>query len=232
MLSYTWFFMWTDVGEAKFTVKSDKKLGQDALHLHAVGYSYPFYDWFFKVRDLYESWVDPVSLKPIYFNRDIYEGGFTKENEYTFNWSEMLVDARERRRGGPNQFEKIQIESCTYDVVTAIYVSRNLDFSKAQQGKTYPVSVVLDRELYHANYTFQKREVKSIKGLGRFKTIKFRVELIAGDVFKEGQYLYVWVTDDENRIPLYVESPIIVGTVRAQVVSMRGLRHPLNSKMK
>jgi len=223
--------MWTDVGEAKFTVKSEKKFDQDALHLKATGYSYPFYDWFFKVRDIYESWVDPVSLKPIYFNRDIYEGGFTKENEYTFDWKNYEVDARERRRGGPNQFDRIKIDEYTYDVVTAIYVSRNLDFSKATAGKTYPVSVVLDREVYHANYTFLERENKSVKGIGKFKTMKFRVELISGDVFKEGQYLYVWVTDDSNRIPLYIESPIIVGTVKARIDSMRGLRHPLSSKI-
>lgn len=232
VLSYTWFFIWTDVGEAKFNVKSEKKLGVDALHLHAVGYSYPFYDWFFKVRDLYESWVDPVTLKPIYFNRDIFEGGFTKENEYTFDWPNLLVDAREKRRDGPNQFEKIKLEPCTYDVVTAIYATRNLDFRNAEFGATYPVSIVLDRELYKANYTFVGREEKTVKGLGKFKTMKFRVSLIAGDVFKEGQYLYVWVSDDDNRIPLLVESPIIVGTVRARVVRMRGLRHKLNSKLK
>jgi hypothetical protein len=224
--------MWTDVGEAKFIVKSEKKLDHDALHLQALGYSYPFYDWFFRVRDVYESWVDPVSLKPIYFNRDIYEGGFTKENEYTFDWKNNEVDARERRRGGPNQFERIKIDACTNDVVTAIYVSRNLDFSNAKPGKTYPVSVVLDREVYHANYTFLEKESKSVKGMGKFKTLKFRVQLISGDVFKEEQYLYVWVTDDANRVPIYVESPIIVGTVRARVVNMRGLRHPLNSLIK
>ncbi|HOP02977.1 MAG TPA: DUF3108 domain-containing protein [Tenuifilaceae bacterium] len=232
VLSYTWFFIWTDVGEAKFTVKSEKKLGVDALHLHAVGYSYPFYDWFFKVRDLYESWVNPVTLKPIYFNRDIYEGGFTKENEYTFNWPNLLVNAREKRRDGPNLFESVRLEPCTYDIVSAIYATRNLDFKDVVAGATFPVTIVLDRELYHANYTFVGREVKNVKGMGRFKTMKFRVSLIAGDVFEEGQYMFVWVSDDENHIPLLVESPIIVGTVRARVASMRGLRHGLSSQLK
>lgn len=232
VLSYTWFFIWTDVGEAKFTVKSEKKLGQDALHLHAVGYSYPFYDWFFKVRDLYESWVNPVSLKPIYFNRDIYEGGFTKENEYTFDWPNLTVNAREKRRDGPNQYENILLEPCTYDIVSAIYATRNLEFAKAKPGASSPVSIVLDRELYHANYTFVGKEVKNVKGVGKFKTLKFKVSLIAGDVFKEGQYLYVWVSDDKNRIPLLVESPIIVGTVRARVANMKGLRHQLSSQIK
>ncbi len=231
IMSYTWFFIWTDVGEATFTVKSDKMLGKDALHLHSLGVSYPFYDWFFKVRDVYESWVDPVSLKPIYFNRDINEGGYTKENEFTFDWENNLVNARIRRKGGENRFYEIPIKPCTFDVVTAIYVARNLDFSKSSPGDSYPISVILDREIYNVKYTFLEKEEKRIRGAGNFKTLKFRVELIAGDVFREGQYLYVWVTDDANKLPIYVESPIRVGSVRARIASWQGLRHPLSSKV-
>lgn len=231
VVSYTWFFIWTDVGEATFTVKSDMKLGRDALHLHSLGVSYPFYDWFFKVRDVYESWVDPVSLQPIYFNRDINEGGYTKENEFTFDWDSSLVNARIRRRGGENRFYEIPVKPCTYDVVTAIYVARNLDFSNSSPGKSYPVSVILDREIYNVKYTFLGKEEKRVKGTGTFNSLKFRVELIAGDVFREGQYLYVWVTNDSNKLPIYIESPIRVGSVRVRIASWQGLRHPLTSKV-
>jgi hypothetical protein len=231
VLSYTWLFIWTDVGEATFTVKNESRLGQNALHLHTFGMSYSFYDWFFKVRDIYESWVDPISLKPIHFNRDINEGGYTNENEYKFNRESNLVNARIRRRGGENKYYDIPVTACTYDVVSAIYVSRNIDFKNIAPGKSFPISVLLDREIFSVRYTFLNKEEKHIRGVGNFKTLKFRVELIAGDVFKEGQYLYVWVTDDQNRMPIYIESPIRVGSVRARVNSWKGLVHPLDSKI-
>ncbi|NHB68744.1 DUF3108 domain-containing protein [Perlabentimonas gracilis] len=231
VLSYTWFFIWTDVGEATFTVKQDEKFGQDALHLHTYGMSYPFYDVFFKVRDIYESWVDPNSLQPIYFNRDINEGGYTKENEYVFDWENGLVNARIRRRGGENRFYEVPVNPCTYDVVTAIYVARNLDFSNLSPNQSFPVDVMLDREVYNVSYTYMTRELKKIKNIGTFSTLKFRVELVAGDVFKEGQYLFVWVTDDANRIPVYIESPIRVGTVKARILNWEGLKYNLTSKV-
>lgn len=230
VVSYTWLFVWTDVGEAHFTVNSDTKCDRETLHLRATGNSYPFYDWFFKVRDVYESWVDPTTLQPLYFNRDINEGGYTKENEYKFDWDNNEVNARIRRRGGHNRFYTIPVKPCTYDVVTAIYVARNLKFENLKVGKSFPVDVILDREIYNVKYTFLAREEKKVKGAGTFKTLKFRVELVAGDVFKEGQYLYVWVTDDPNRIPVYVESPIRVGTVRARISSWSGLKHSLTAK--
>jgi hypothetical protein len=231
VLSYTWLFVWTDVGEATFSVKKDKKFGAESLHLHVLGKSYPFFDWFFKVTDIYESWVHPVNLRPIYFNRDISEGGYKKENEYFYNWEQNIVNARIRRRSGVNRFFDIPVDSCTIDVVSAIYQTRNFDFFQVFPGKSYPVSVLLDREVYSVTYTFIQREEKAVKGLGKFKTLKFKVELVAGDVFKEGQYLYVWVTDDKNKLPVYIESPIKVGSVRARIKNWEGLKHPLSSKI-
>ncbi len=228
IMSYTWFFIWTDVGEVKFKVQPDTLNNQHVLHLHAYGTSYPFYDWFFKVRDVYESWVDAETIVPLRFNRDVNEGGYTKENEYSFCWDSNEVEARIRRRGGENKFYTIPVQPGTVDVVTAIYISRNLDFSEANPLDSYPVNVILDREIFSVKYTYLAKEVKKVKGLGEFNTLKFRVELIAGDVFKEGQYLYVWVSNDQNRVPLYIESPIRVGSVKARLGSYKGLQHRLN----
>ncbi len=227
VLSYNWFFIWTDVGEATFSVTNDVKFDQNALHLHTLGKSYPFYDWFFKVRDVYESWVNPQSLRPIYFNRDINEGGYTKENEYVFNWEKGIVNARIRRKKGANKFYDIEVKPCTYDVVTAIYVARNINFGNLQKGQSVPIDVILDREVYNVNYRFVGREQKHVKGLGTLSTLKFRVELIAGDVFKKGQYLFVWVSNDANRIPVFIESPIRVGSVKARLATYSGLKHEL-----
>lgn len=232
VLSYNWFFIWTDVGEVRFRVLADTLNSNSLLHLNVFGTSYPFYDLFFKVRDVYESWVKPSTLIPIRFNRDISEGGYTKENEYDFNWKSNEVDARIRRRGGENQFYTIPVEPGTVDVVTAIYISRNLDFSKAVPLTSYQVSVILDRKIYKVKYTYLERETKKVRGIGELNTLKFRVELIAGDVFKEGQYLFVWVSDDLNRIPVYIDSPIKVGSVRGRLSSWNGLKHELKGNLK
>lgn len=224
VLSYTWFFIWADVGEAHFTVSVDTLQQQEAWHLHVFGTSYSFYDWFFKVRDTYESWVIPHSLIPLRFNRDIYEGGYTKENEYDFRWDKKEVDVRIKRKEAESKYYTLPVESGTVDVVTAIYVSRNLDFSKAIPLQSYHVLVMLDKEVFDVQYTFLGKEQKSVKGLGKMNTLKFRVELIAGDVFKKGQYLYVWVTDDENRLPVYIETPIRVGSIRARLSAFEGLK--------
>jgi len=66
----------------------------------------------------------------------------------------------------------------------------------------------------------------------QFKTIKFSVLLIEGTIFKKGEDLYVWVTDDFNRIPVLVDAKILIGSVKATLVSAENLKFPLSSEIK
>ncbi|MEW5844683.1 MAG: DUF3108 domain-containing protein [Bacteroidota bacterium] len=228
-VSYTWFLIWTDVGEACFTVDSDNRFGKTLLHLRATGESYPFYDWFFKVRDLYESWVDPVTLTPRYYNRNIFEGGFTKENEYWFNQPGDSVKIRVRRKGGPNRFVSIKSPGCLFDVVTSIYYSRCLNFSGIKPGTVFPINVLMDEEIFNVKYRFLGKDVRKISGIGKVPCLKFQVDLVAGDIFSSNQKLMVWVTDDFNKLPVFIESPIRVGSIQAQIKSYKGLRYKIQT---
>lgn len=224
-VSYTWFLTWADVGEACLTVDVDQRFGKTLLHLKATGRSYPFYDWFFKVRDLYESWVDPVTLRPHYHNRNIYEGGFTKENEYWYGQPNDSVKIRVRRKGGPNRFVSVKSVACLFDEVSAIYYSRCLNFSHLKPGTVYPINVLMDEEIYSIKYSFLEREERRVSGFGKIPCLKFQVDLVAGDIFSSNQKLIVWVTDDLNRLPVLVESPIRVGSVKARIITYQGLRN-------
>jgi len=61
--------------------------------------------------------------------------------------------------------------------------------------------------------------------------MKFGVGLVKGAVFTGKEELTVWITDDDNKIPIYLESPIKVGTVRGRIIGMKNLKYPLSSKV-
>lgn len=228
-ISYTWFFLWTDVGEVNFTVSWDKKSNKDLLHLKSTGFTYPFYDSFFKVRDLYESWVDPKTMQPIYFNRDIYEGGYSKENEYKFDWLKNQVSTRVRKKKGVNQYDTLRIENCTFDVISAIYAARNYNYSNIKKDKIFPVTVLFDKEIYRIGFKFIGKENKNIRGFGKLNCLKFMVDVVVGDIFSGDQKIYVWVTDDLNHLPVYIESPIIVGAIKAKMIQVKGLKYSIQT---
>ena len=84
------------------------------------------------------------------------------------------------------------------------------------------------------NYRLAGREVRNIKGVGKFRTLKFVCELAtsSGESFKDGSEFYLWISDDLNKIPLYLESPIRIGSVRVRLLDASNLKYPLTSKIK
>lgn len=230
-MSYSLLFMWTDVGEVVFTAQDVDFHGKPAVHFKAEGKTYSFYDKFFRVRDLYESWVEPKSLRPIYFNREVDEGGYTINNIYTFDWSTDRLFAYIKRKNHPEEIDTLQILPCSIDIVSILYYSRNIDYSEAKINQRFAVSLALDDQLYTVMYRYLGKEEIDVKGLGRFRCMKFGVGLVKGTVFSGKEELTLWITDDDNKIPIYIESPVKVGTIKGRIIKMQNLRFPLSSKV-
>jgi len=229
VITYNWFLVWTDVGEVKFEVNNDKKFNKNVLMLRGTGITFPFYDWFYQVRDVYTSWIEPESLLPVYFHRDVNEDGYIIDHKYTFDLNKKQAYLESIKSRKPLRYDTVPIPNRTHDVISVIYQARNIDFSKYKKNEIIPFSILLDGEIHKVYIRYKGKEIKKVRGVGKFNCIKFTGSLIAGDVFKGGEDLIIWVSDDKNRIPVWIESPIIVGTIKARLVGYSGLKHPLNS---
>lgn len=229
VITYNWLLVWTDVGGVRFETTKEKMFNQEVFNLKGTGVTYSFYDWFYPVRDVYQSWVNPENLLPVYYHRDVDEDGYLIDIKYTFDYDQMLAYSEVEKTRKPYLRDTVPIPACTYDVISVIYQARNIDFSKYKENEKIPLTILLDNELHHVYIRYKGKEEKKVRGVGKFNCIKFTGSLVAGDVFKGGEDLIIWVSDDENRIPVWIESPIIVGTVKARLVNYEGLKHPLKS---
>lgn len=231
VLTYNWFLVWTDVGEVTFEVMNDQLNGQDVYHLQGKGKTYPFYDWFYKVRDTYESWVDPLTLKPLYYRRDVNNDGYFIDINYQYNWNDSVAYSELEKTRKPFTRDTIKLPQCTNDIMSLIYYARNIDFSNYEIDEKIPLNLLLDAELERVYIRYKGKEVKKVRKLGKFRCIKFTGYLVKGDIFDGGEDLEVWVTDDENRIPVWIESPIKVGKIKARLVEHEGLKYDIKSKV-
>lgn len=232
VITYNWLMVWTDVGGVRFETLQDKKFGQDVINLKATGITYTFYDWFFQVRDVYQSWVKPDNNLPVYYHRDVDEGGYLIDIKYTFDYDNMLAYSEIEKTKKPYFRDTVEIPPCTYDVISVIYQARNVDFEKYAIDEKIPFQILLDNEIHNVYIRFKGKEVRKVRGVGKFRCLKFTGSLVAGDVFQGGEDLVFWVTDDQNRIPVWAESPIIVGKIKARLVNYEGLKYPLESLVK
>lgn len=216
---YTLAGVYIGAGEAVFTTALENINGRTVYHVTGDGKTYSFYDNFYRVRDKYETYIDTSTMQPLKFVRNVDEGGFKIYENVTFNKS---TDAAVTNKG------VFKVPACVQDVLSAIYYARNIDFSKLRADDKIPFSMFLDNQVYNLYIRYLGKEVIKTK-YGKFRAIKFKPLLIKGTIFEGGEKMTVWVSDDPNHIPLRVESPISVGSVKVDMMDFRNRRSPLSS---
>lgn len=225
---YEWGAVNTEVGSADLQLNRSGEL----FHPVVTGKSTKFWDKFFKVRELFESTFRAEDGRPLTFCRDTREGKYTVQNNMTFNNSDYTIECKVVRRGVELPDTLLAGNAETYDLLTLFYKVRGLDFSKVEIEKPQPISFVIDREIYNLHYIYHGPMEKKIKGVGKFKVLKFSLMVVTGEVFSGKDYITLYVTDDANHIPLLFESPILVGKVVGTITKWEGLKHPVTSKIK
>ncbi|MEO5675285.1 MAG: DUF3108 domain-containing protein [Chitinophagales bacterium] len=218
---YNWNSLWLNGGEASFTVRDGLLGAAKVYHVVGEGFSYKSYDWFFKVHDTYESYIDPLTMLPLKFVRNVSEGGYNIYNNVVFNHDEHKAISTHG---------EFKIPNCIQDVLSGIYYARNIDFNTFQANDTIPVNLFLDDSVYNIHIRYLGKEIITTKK-GTFNCIKFKPLLVTGTIFKGGEKMTVWVTDDANKIPVLVESPILIGFIRAELYKYEGLRNPMTAKV-
>ncbi len=225
-LYYNWNFVWLSAGEVTFRV-SDKG---DQYLLSAVGRTYKSYEWFYKVRDRYETYVDKSTLLPTVSIRDVHEGKYRLYDKIIFDRERNKAISLRGKTKEVAQTTEYDIDACMHDILSVIYSSRNVNFDGMQKGAQVPVKLFVDKESWAISVKYLGRDDnKKIKGQGRFQTIQFSPKVGGDFYFKEGTDMKVWVSDDKNRIPLMIESPLSVGSVKAVLKSYKGLKYDLTS---
>lgn len=230
IISYNWFIVFSEVGEVTFSIEEDEIFDQKAFHFVADGKTFNWWDKFFKVRDRYEVWVKQDNLRPLFFQRNTREGNWRQHESYTFK-EDSLIYRKTRVKDKPMRYDTLQINSCTWDIMSSLLYTRNFDYSGYEVGEKIPISVALDQDIYDLYFRYLGVEEIKVKGIGTFECMKFTILLVEGTMFHEGEDMFLWVTNDKNQIPIYVESPILIGSIKARIYSIEGNRYPLTSKI-
>jgi hypothetical protein len=230
--SYDWFIIWTEVGEVKMTITETEYKGKPVYHYQGLGQTFKNWDLFFKVRDKFETYVDKETLQPYVAVREIREGNYKQNDKYLFQYDKGLVYSENKTNDNPQTLDTLAIKSCTYDIMSALLYARNIDFSKYRIGDTIPLTIILDKELYPIYFRYLGIENYKVKHVGDFECIKFSIMTVEGEMFHEGENMTVWATNDKNRIVIFAESPVLVGSVRVQIADVKNNRYPFTSLKK
>lgn len=209
-----------DAGEAELKVKKSpvKFEGRDAYHIVGTGKSIGAFNWFFKVRDRYETYLDVDGVFPWRFIRDIQEGGYDKKQSYSFYQNKAAVKT--------NKGNTYKIPNYSQDMLSTFYYARTLDFTDNYVGKVFTIPTFVDDEVFPLKIRYIGNETIEIRN-GTYRCMKFVPVLQEGRIFEEEEDMTVWITDDMNRIPVLIQAKVLVGSIKMELTEYKNLANPI-----
>jgi hypothetical protein len=218
-----------NAGYATLEVQDGVINNKKVYHVIGKGYSTGMSRFFFKVDDLYESYFDKVTGNPYKYIRKIDEGGYTKNQEGFFNQNSDRVLVKDYE----NKTEKtFVIPNNTQDIVSTFYYLRNYPtINKLKVGESVAIDMFFDEETTKFKLKFIGREDLNTK-FGVIPTMIFRPLVQSGRVFKEQEALTVWISDDDNKIPVRIQASLTVGSIKADLDGFKGLKNSFTIKVK
>jgi len=217
-----WILPHIRAGNAIMEITEEKRMFGDRNIYHIVGSGCTkgMVNMFYKVNDRYETYIDEEALIPWLFIRRTQEGSYVRNDDVTFEHDERQARSSEAIKEIP---ENVQ------DILSAVYFVRTFDFSNIQLNDTIPVAFFLDDSVYTSIVIYEGKDIVKTK-LGKFNCLKFKPGVLVGPVFLEPFPMTLWVTDDDNHIPILAESKVLVGSVKFELINYYGLANPLSAR--
>ncbi|MBP5518191.1 MAG: DUF3108 domain-containing protein [Bacteroidales bacterium] len=227
IMNYTWGGVVTDVGSATCQLT----YSDGCYYVLLTGRSFKFFDMFFKVRERFETRFNEKTFRPVKFHREASEGKYHMNNTLVFN-ANYTINSRTQKRDKPAVDTLLKGTANTMDLLTLFFKYRTMSFAESSIGVKKPLEFVIDKEIYNLYFIYQGKENKKIPGMGTYRTMKFTAKVVAGNVFDGKEDMTIWVSDDQNKIPLFFESPVIVGKVQGRISAITGTKYPVECKIK
>lgn len=221
----------TEVGEVTVSTKCDTLNGKEVFRVIGNGRTLPFFRWFFNMNDTYNIWVDKETKRTQRFESDIREDKYTFRSNYRYVWDSMRVHTWSQRRNNTPRTKTMTLTKESMDAVSLYFNLRSVDLESFRAGEHHRLDMVLEDTIRSLRYRFIKRDTIKVPRVGRFATMKFACTIGSSEEFSftDGTEFFIWITEDENKIPVMLSSPVRVGEVRAYLRSTQGLKYPLSS---
>ncbi len=218
-LKYRMHYGFINAGEIVMEVLDENKPigGRNTFHVAGTGYTKGSFDFFFKIRDRYETYIDEEAIIPWLFMRRVNEGGYKISQNQIFNHYKNTMDKDGKIYDVPDGVQ---------DMTSSFYYARTIDFSNAKEGDVFEFPCFVDDQVWPLRIKYVGRETID-SDIGEIRCIKFHPVVQKGRIFKKEEDMTAWISDDKNKIPVRAEAKIAVGSVKMDLTEYSGIASTL-----
>jgi hypothetical protein len=222
-LEYRLNYGFLNASYASLTLKQEVLNGQKVFRATSIGRTTGLARLFFKVEDIYETFFPLDQGRPVKSIRDIYEGGYEREAETIYDYDNNKAKFYDKLKNIKKEFD---IHPGIQDIIsTFYYLRKHFDIESLKPNDLINVDIFFGQEIYPFKMMFLGIEKIKTK-FGILECMKLRPYMESGRVFRDNEGIKLWVTNDNNRVPIKVKADLRVGSIVANLVSFRGLANP------
>ena len=218
-LEYTVYYnlswIWVNAADVSFSVSDSSYRQKEALFFLSCGSSNSSYDWIFEVRDTFCSFTNVENITPLTFSRNTKEGSSKTNNYYLFDLEHQNIYSFLKNSDSQLHLDTLPYNKPIRDVLSSTYYFRTIDFSKHSQGDTISVNTIMDNEIIPINAIYLGIEEIRHKNEKLYTCYKFKTRAVKGTIFDSDSEIIIWISRDENKIPIKIKAEILVGSVVA-----------------
>lgn len=213
LVTYQWGPIYLEVGDVEFSTHLISTSTDTLWQFNGWGTSRPHWNWFYPVDSRYQSSTTAQFL-PREFSRKGIEGRHHYDRIYRWENEGIALESQDSELS--SQWLVLPDDSSSWrDVMTAIHWTRHIDWNALSEGAEVPLKLILDGEFHDSRLTFEGLQWwTDPRQDSTHLCWVFRPVLIDGTVFKAHDEMRVFVTADERRLPLFVETELVVGKAR------------------
>jgi hypothetical protein len=218
---YNLGFIWVKAGIADININVD----DEDYNIISTCTSARGWDWFFKLRDTMSVSGNSKTLLPNHFRRIVNESSYHANFDYKFDYDSACIISNGFKKKDIFVNKKIKLDTPAIDVITFSWFVRGIDFDKYKKNDKIPVRMIISNDIYNIYIRYKGIETIKIKTGEEILCYKFAPLLIKGTTFSGGESMYLWVSKDDNRVPIMMEAEVVVGSVKAILSSYKNIRY-------
>jgi len=209
-------------GYAEMSIpQMDPVLGNSAFKVQFTVRSTPTFDFFFEVRDRYETYLDSIGIFPWRFEQHIKEGKFKRD------YTAIFDQTNHKAKTDEGDFD---IPAYVHDIMSAFYYARTIDYTHFKIGQRVNLQNFYKGKTNPLDIKYLGKQKITVDA-GTFNCIIVEPLVKEGGLFKSEGRILIWLSDDERKIPVKVNTKVIIGSIDAELKEYSGINGELKAKV-
>jgi Protein of unknown function (DUF3108) len=223
VLEYDIVYGWITAGKGSFRIMPEtiEIEGRACFDVRYEVRNVKSLEWLYKVRDVYLTKIDTNGIFPWEYEQHIREGSYRRDVITKFD------QINHKAFAGKDTFD---IKDYVQDIASAMYYLRTFDFAQYKKGDIISLYNFYKDSTYSLDVRVHSREEIEVEA-GTFKTIRIEPLVQKGGLFKNDGSIIIWLTDDERKLPILVESKVFIGSIGVELVKYSGLKGKVDAKI-